>query len=730
MSDAPAQATSATTTDAQKWAMELAASDQFLEPFHDKGTKVVAAFVDDRAKDEGAAEFRASRLNLFHANIVTLLALMYEKLPKVEADRRFCDPNDDPARVAGEMVTRILANDMNQSDSDLRTVLKQALWDRLVPGLGLARVRYCFEEDKQAKPVATLEGEAEPLYPKADEWCEEVYVHWRDVRWSPARTYQELRWVAFRSYMNREQATKRFGEEKAKSLSFTSKGPEKLLDGVSQASSETQIERQAEVWEIWDKDTRNVHWWAKGCQDLLDTKADPLKLDEFFPSAEPMAANLTTSKFLPKADFTIAQDIYHKIDELETRLSYLIDACKAVGVYAGDSDAVKNMLQQGIENQLIPVDNWAMYLERGGIKGAIEWFPIQAVAEVIQLLTIQQQAWIQKLYQVTGMSDILRGQATAQGATATEQKIKAQFGSVRISALQNEFAAFAQDLLNKKVQIIRNFYDPARIVELSNIQNTPDAQHIDAAIALIKDPEAFDIRVAVRSDSMAAVDMDALKAERAEFLQAVSQFVGQATQVATTMPEVVPFLMQLMKFGLAGYKGASEMEGVVDQAIAKLEQQLAAKASQPPQPSPEEKKLQMEGQLKQQEFGLKAQDMQQSASLEAQKQQFTLQIEREKFELEKQKMQMELMFKQRELELKMQEGQQKLAMQQAQNAQQMQHDETMAEIDHERAVNDGLRDMDSFFAEQDRAQEGFENDQARADKAAEAEAKRRPEPKT
>src|SRR6185369_13933589 len=102
-----------------------------------------------------------------------------------------------------------------------------------------------------------------------------------------------------------------------------------------------------EVWEIWDKDNMRVVWWAQGATDLLDTKPDPLKLEEFFPSAEPMIANPTTSKYLPKADFVIAQDIYSKIDEIETRLSYLIDACKSVGVYAGDSEAVKNMLQQG-----------------------------------------------------------------------------------------------------------------------------------------------------------------------------------------------------------------------------------------------------------------------------------------------------------------------------------------------------------------------------------------------
>src|SRR5690349_2607143 len=114
------------------------------------------------------------------------------------------------------------------------------------------------------------------------------------------------------------------------------------------------------------------------------------------------------------------------------------------------------------------------------------------------------------------MSDIMRGPASAAGTTATEQKINAQIGSARIDALQEEFATFASDLLNKKWQIIRRFYEPERIIKLSNIENTPDAQAVgpdgipllQAAIALIKNPDEFDMRVSVRAESMAAVDMD------------------------------------------------------------------------------------------------------------------------------------------------------------------------------------------------------------------------------
>ena len=704
----------------------MQAADRFFDDFHKQGRKVIERYVDDRKED--STPWPTSRLNLFHANITTLLALMYAKLPKVEADRRFADPNDDVARVAGEMATRCLQNDLNMPDCALAPVLKYSLFDRLVPGMGIARLTYGYEEDKENE--LGRDEDDEPLYGKSDEWVDETYVHWRDVRWSPARTYEELRWMAFRSYLSRKEVEERFGEEMAKQVSFTSKGPAMLLEGA--AKTPVEIDRQAEIWEIWDKDTKTVVWWALGATEILDEKGDTLKLEGFFPCGRPMIANASTDRYIPKADFVIAQDIYNKIDQIETRMGLLVDSLKAVGVYAGDAEGVKNMLQEGIENQLIPVDNWAMWAERGGLKGMIEWFPVKDIAEVLTALTQQQQLWIQKLYQVTGMSDIMRGQASASGTTATEQKIKAQFGSVRINALQEEFAAFASDLLNKKWQIIRRFYEPERIIKLSNIANTPDAQYIDQAIALIKNPDEFDMRVIIRSESMAAVDLEALKMERNEFLQATAQFVGQATQVATTMPEAVPFLMKLMQFGLAGYKSSSEMEGVIDQAIAAVEQALAKKAAAPPQPSPEEKKLQGEMQMAQMEFQQKAQADQQSAQLDMQKQQFEMQIKREEFALEKQKMEMELVFKQRELEMKERELAMKLQMQQAQGAVKLQTEQQKGEIQVAQAETQMQTDMVRADAEEDRAERGFEQEQKRADVAAKADAKRatqKPKPK-
>jgi hypothetical protein len=611
----------------QYWNKELDLAETFVRDWHDDADRAVDNYLDDYG--DSLPTRPKYRLNLFHANVTTLMSIMVSQTPKVEADRRFADPNDDVGRVAAEMMTRLLQNDMNDPDDTYVTVLRQALQDRLLAGLGVARVRYSMTE----------EGEGD-LAAKKDEWCDIEYHHWRDVLWSPCRTPAELRWKAFRVYMTKAEVIARFGEEVAEHIPYSSRGanlePENGAEGnVTQGEAHSQ----AAVWEIWDKPSKTVRWYVKGYDKFLDKKDDPVGFDGFWCDPPWLVANVTTKRYLPKPDFMLASDLYEEINELEARVALLTKACKVVGVYPANATEIGRLLTEACENQMIPVEAWAMFAERGGLKGQIDYFPVKDVVEAIAVLSTQQQMRIQQLYQVTGMSDILRGQATTQGVTATEQRIKAQFASTRIQFLQEEFAVFATELLNKKVTLIRKYYDPERIKALSNIMSTPDAQFADQAIALIKDESAFNCRVVIRAESLAQIDYDSLKQERGEFMNAVSAFLGNAGPVLEQMPDAAPFLLELLKFQLAGMKGANQMEGVIDAAIAGLLKKQEADAQKPPEPTPEERAEQakVQGQM---------QIEQGKAQIEQQKMQA-------QFQMDQEKMRAELAMKQREMDMKL-----------------------------------------------------------------------------
>lgn len=638
---------------AKRWQVEFAASKKFLKPFWKQTEKVFQRYLDERkagASPEDQIGDFTSRLNLFHSNIDTVMSMLYGRIPKVDVDRRYADQDDDIARVASVMLQRILNTDIETAGEDYSYVLRSSLADFLIGGLGTARMKYDFKEVKEEVPPQIDPQTGEILadgYTDTkieDEWADPIYLHWRDVMWSPCRTWKECRWRAYRAYMSREELVARFGDI-GKRVPLNSKGAYFDSEKTGKQVKE-EIWDQAEVWEIWDKQNKLVWWYVDGFDSVLDKKKDLLELEGFWPEPPPMIANLTTNKYLPKADFLIAQDLYNEIDVLETRITLLTEACKCVGVYEKGNDGVQRLLMEGVENQLIPVDNWAAFAEKGGMKGATDWLPIEQVASVVQILTEKQTEKINLLYQVTGMSDILRG-ASDPRTSATAESAKAKFASIRMQALQDEFARFASDLMRIKAEIISKHYQPYCILQQSNIQMTPDAQYAEQAVQLIKDPKVARWRIVVKPESLAMVDYAQLQNDRVAYITALSQFMQSAAPLMEQSQGVVGPLMELLKWGLAGFKGSNEIEGVLDRAISDFEKQKQMGGNQKPDPEQikaqaEMQRTQLEMQKAEMEAQARLQQIQAEMQQQAQEHEFKMQELTAKHQMEMAKIQAQM----------------------------------------------------------------------------------------
>jgi hypothetical protein len=481
------------------------------------------------------------------------------------------------------------------------------------------------------------------------------YIHWNDFCWSPgARNWGETRWVSFCTYVSKEEAEEKWGEEKAEELNYVHRTPkdEKQVNTYSDAKN---TQEQAKVYEIWCKQSKHVYWYSKGVDELLGTQEDPLKLHTFYPCPQPMLANITTQDLVPKAAYTFAQDQYLQVDQLNTRIMLLAKAIKVVGVYDKSSVGVQRMLGEAVENELIPVDNWAAFAEKGGIKGQVDWLPIEEIAAVMQqLIAVRDQA-IQMLYQSTGMSDILRG-STDPRETKGAQELKSKFASVRIQAMQDLFAKFASDLQKIKAEIMARHFQPQTMITQSNILSTPDAQLAPQAVQLIKAPQTMIWKIQIRPESVAMVDYAQLKSERMEYIMGLSQFMQSAAPLAEMDKSVMPTIMELLKWGLSGFKGSQQIEGVLDKAIADAQKRLA-EPPPPPPPDPAveiaKAKAQADMQLAQQ----KAQADQQKAQQDFQQSQVAfqqdMQQKQQEFALTMEQMRKEFQMKMMELMMTM-----------------------------------------------------------------------------
>lgn len=566
---------------AQRWQTEIQASQQELLKFHQDANRITQRYLDKRdayAKDE-------SKVNLFWSTMQVLLSMLYARPPKADVARSFQDYDDDVARVSGTILQRLLNRAFDDNVSAWDSAVRQGIEDWLVVGEGQIWLRYEVTTEPYEIPAVFDEygqelspaEEAERII-NEDAPCD--YIYWEDFFYSPARTWHEVRWVARRVFMTKDQLVERFGETIAAQVPL---GNYSKKDQVNDQSPKHDPWSKAEVFEIWCKEKRKVYWYAKSCDVILDVKDDPLGLDGFFPCPKPLVANVTSSNFMPRADYIFAQDQFNELDEINTRITWLTRAARVVGVYDKSAEGIQRVFNQGTENQLIPVDNWAMFAEKGGIKGQVDWIPIDQVVNAIDHLRVYRQDKVTQIYEVLGVSDIMRGSSKAS-ETAAAQQIKAQFGSTRIQLKQFYIADWITQALRIKAEIICKHFQPETIIKRSNIERTPDAALAMQAVQLLKDEEMNEYRINIEADSMAALDWAAERDAAVQFMQGLGAFISQVAPMAQQVPAAAPVLMSLLQWSVSKFRVSTQIESVLDQAISALKQQGGVQ--QQPQPNP------------------------------------------------------------------------------------------------------------------------------------------------
>ena len=579
------------------WLDKLKVSKKEDEKFVKRGKKIVRRYRDERT---GWAD-STKRYNILWSNIQTMLPALYGKTPRAQVERRFKD-QDPVGRTASIIIERALQFEIDHY-GDFDASIKAAVLDRLLPGRGTTWIR--FETIEVEEP----EGDLEQKDTQLERTCSD-YVYWEDFRCSPARVWDEVTWVARRVYLSRKEGTERFGEEFA-DVPLTH---EPIGLDEDKSKSQDDANKKAQVWEIWDKSSETVIWVAEGHSKTLDEKEDPYGLDGFWPCPKPLYATQSTDTLVPVPDYALYQDQADELDKLTNRIHMLVEAVKVVGVYDSSQPSIQRMLNEGVNNTLIPVDNWAAFGEKGGLKGTVDFMPLDSVLMALQHCYEARDQAKQVIYEVTGLSDIIRG-ASVASETATAQQIKSQYASLRLKSLQIDVARYASAILQIKAQLMCDLYSPQTLVDMSGIMGTQDAKHVPAAIQLIKSEPARSFRIEVASDSLVEMDEQTEKASRMEFLQATGAFMEKALPVAQAIPDITPLIAEMLLFGVRAFKGGRPMEAAFDDAMAKL---AAPKPPAPPPPDPEMMKIQAQQQSDQMKLQADQQAAQQAQEIQAQ----------------------------------------------------------------------------------------------------------------
>lgn len=455
-----------------------------------------------RAEEEGLGR---RHYNALWSNIQILLPALFGKVPTPICERRFQD-KDPVGRGAAQILERALRNEIEICG--FGESLHQAVSDYLLPGRGTVWVRYEpkiaegvslpveqttdvdqprgqkkvdnenddleSDDDNDEESNEDEQNEDEEAEDKLESTGDRIvrestpvdYIPWKDFLVFPAqaRVWAEVTAVGKRVYMSRSQMKKRFGSKIGNAIPLQRDDRGTKMQQVSIAPSDQD---KGQVIEIWSIDHMAVFWVAEGYDYLCDRKDDPLRLENFWPCPRPIFANPTNNTLTPVPDYHQYQDQALQIDELTQRISMLAKACKVAGVYNSAAKDIKRLFNESVENELIPVADWAAFAQEGqGVAGNISLLPIKDIMGVLNELISVRKLVIEDMDRLTGINDIMRGTSDAR-ETLGGVRLKQNSTGTRITARQNEVARFARDTVRIMADIMCQHFSPQSLIEAS-----------------------------------------------------------------------------------------------------------------------------------------------------------------------------------------------------------------------------------------------------------------------
>lgn len=434
------------------WLNLIQDAEKAFEDYQNKCDAIDKRYADLNRMASAATGDR--EFQLFWANIQVLGPSIYSRPPVPVVVPRFRNRKPIP-RTASEMLERVTVVQFEMEDIDSTMILIRDDLTRLARGV--AWLRYEAKEKKGNK---------------TEKVCIE-HTDRRDFVCAAARKWQEVPWVAKRSWMSQDDMKARFSKTSG----------DAYKDANYEETDRDQRDRgnrdpilKCGVWEIWSKEEDRVVWVTEGVDVVLDSDEPHLKLEGFFPCPRPAYATLQPGSLVPVPDYVYYKDQISEINELTARISGLSDALRMKGFYPSASEAgaaiETAMKRSDNEAIMVPVANWAAF---GGTGEQIIWLPIDMVATTISTCVELRRQLIDDVYQITGLSDIMRGSTNAN-ETLGAQELKSQYGSVRVRDRQNELVRIARDITRIAAEIMAENFSQKTLEDMSQMELPTDAE--------------------------------------------------------------------------------------------------------------------------------------------------------------------------------------------------------------------------------------------------------------
>ncbi|MBQ7632872.1 MAG: hypothetical protein IJS88_02000 [Alphaproteobacteria bacterium] len=514
------------------WQRKISDAEKKYADYYDLVSEIRAYYRNER---------RRNKQNIFWATVETLKPFLYFKQPTpfIVRSRKAVDATQ---LLAATILERALYWNMKQFDFD--SVVKYARNDFLLSGLGVLWEQYCPSFYKIGKELLKSSEQVDTVYVSPTMFLMDT---------QNVNVWEDVEWIARKTYLSLSELKDNFDPKVAEYL-------ENRFGDAGKIS----------VYEIWNKPTKSIYYYSPEYPfDFLDVYEDTLHLSGFFPCPKPIMATLANDGMIPVPDYVEIKSLLDELDGVNNRMRLTMQALKVSGCYDNSFPELANILDKDVT--LISLSDFEKLKDAGGIRGIIDFAPIEQYVTALEALARRRQVLIDSIYEVTGVSDIMRG-SSQSGETATAVTQKTNFGTLRNQDRQNDMQRFLKDLLRIKAEIICEQFSPSFLLSFLNPNECEDMTMATDAVRLLKTEKLRGLIIDLETDGCFNIEKE--EERTLKVLKNVHELISQAFGIVSQQPALLPFYRQMLESAMSTMPKARQFDAVMDTAFDKISNEL------------------------------------------------------------------------------------------------------------------------------------------------------------
>lgn len=544
--------------------------------------------------------------NLFYSNVQILDSHLCLNNPKPDIQKRFSKFLESDKRRSNlySEVAKIVASATEYvvDVSGLNDAMKKCVHTDDVAGRGVIWVDYEPEITKEVYINEFGQPAEREVVSNRKILCESL--NYREYLQSTSDKPENIWWKARRHLLTIKDIEQR----------FRYKPSEEEMQFETDKDDETSAKR-GEVWEIWDKSEKKriFLFLSDRRNQFLEVQDDPYKIEQFFPCWD-ICWLYKEGVMIPVPEVMVYKKKLDLLETINKKIAQITDEIKYVTIVGSQDKKTMSALSSAKNGDVISMPTTDV---QGSLAQSIAMMPADRAVLVLDSLEQMKERVKKDIYDITGISDIMRG-ATDARETASAQMIKGLFGTLRFQERQKAVNQLRKHIYEIIAEIICEHYDMETLQQITSTHlptdeekfekeaqmkqmeaegKEVDQQLVDEYNRMLFLPSWEEVMALIQSDKLrsytidvetTATAFDDREMQNASINALTQTYLALVNSVNTLpSPDLVKGFIPIMKMNLLNIKVSNEIGRQLEDAIESTYRQIEMASKTPAPPSPD-----------------------------------------------------------------------------------------------------------------------------------------------